>query len=44
MLDIALPAGDYTLRLVDKNNKDKTRSVKITINSGKVTRHRFVLE
>jgi hypothetical protein len=44
MLDIALPAGDYTLRLVDKNNKDKTRLVKVTINPGKITRQRFVLE
>lgn len=44
MLDIALPAGDYTLRLVDKNNKDKTRLVKVTVNPGKITRQRFVLE
>jgi serine/threonine protein kinase len=44
LLDIALPAGDYTFRLVDKTNKDKSRTVKITVYPGKVNRHQFLIQ
>jgi serine/threonine-protein kinase len=43
LLEIVLPAGEYTFLLVDIKNKETTRTVKVTVRPQQITRNKFVV-
>jgi serine/threonine protein kinase len=43
LLELVLPAGEYTLLLVSVKDKDTTRKVKVTVRPQQITRNKFVV-